>query len=265
MPSSEPKSFWPQWNENRPFAVLLLILGGYAAVFLLVKTGEVLKNTDQIGKPVPYEHTIFVEGEGKAVGVPDVATVSMGVETKGDDVATAQMQNTTTSNALIDRVQALGIDEADIQTSNYSVYQNYVWNPDTQTSDPSGWIVSQQLTVKVRETSAIAGVLQAAGEAGATNISGPNFTVDDTSHLKDEARAKAMEDVAQRAKEIASSLGVRFEKVVGYSEWVDSGVMPYAPSSYRSDMAMMTDPAPNIMPGSNELTLHVSVIYKLVE
>lgn len=252
---------WPQWEENKPFALVLLLVGAFLVVFLMVKTDQAQKETEQIGKPTPFEHQITVEGEGRAIGKPDIATVTLGVDTKAEEVASAQATNSTTVNALIEKVKMLGISADDIQTSAYNVYENTQWNPDTETYESVGWVVSQTITVKVRDTSKISMLLDVAGKSGVTNISGPSFTVDDQSALKDEARVEAIADAKEKAAALAGELGVRFERVVGYSEWVDSGPIPY----YAESIGYGGGGAPAIEPGTDELKLHVSITYKLVE
>jgi uncharacterized protein YggE len=164
-------------------------------------------------------------------------------------------------NSLIESIKALGVAAADLQTSNYSVYEDKSWNPETGAYTSNGWVVSQQITVKVRDTAKISTVLDVAGRGGATNIYGPNFTIDDPSNLKDEARMAALADAQARAEVIAKNLGVKLDKVVGYSEWSDSG-MYYAERSFIGDGAGGT---PTIEPGSTDVTVNVTVTYKLAE
>ncbi len=251
------RSVWPQWEENKPFALVLLLLGAFGVVYLNARIIQVQHETDQ---PAPNEHTIVVDGTGTVTGTPDIATVTLGVDTKAADVATAQSQNSLTVNGLLAQVKALGVADADVQTSNYSVYENSVWNPDTQTYEASGWIVSQTLTVKVRDTAKVSSILDAAGKSGVTNVSGPSFTIDDPSNLKDQAREEAVADAQAKALKLAAQLGVTLEAVVGYTEYADS----YPPYPYY-DSALSAGGGSVISPGSNDVTLNVSVTYKIAD
>ncbi len=253
-------SFWPQWHENKPFALVLLILGAYLIIFLNAKITETIKQTDEIGDPTPFEHTIVVDGQGKVTGTPDIATITLGIDTKAPDVVTAQPMNSAIATSLLEKVKALGISEDDIQTTAYNVYENTTWNPETNTSESQGWIVSQTLTVKVRDTSKISTLLDVAGKNGVTTISGPSFTIDDPSNLKAEARDKAVADAESKARALADRLGVRLDGVVGYSEYTDQGPMPY-----YADALGMGGAAKSIEPGTNEVNLNVSITYKLAD
>ena len=97
--SPRTSSIWPQWHENKPFALVLILIGSFLVVFLMAKVDKIQKETAQIG------NTITIDGQGSAIGKPDVATVTIGVDTKADDVAGAQEQNSTTSNALTEKLK----------------------------------------------------------------------------------------------------------------------------------------------------------------
>lgn len=262
MPAHHASSVWPQWHENKPFALALLLVLAFLITFLMAKTGQTLGVTERLDQPTPYEHDITVDGIGKVVGIPDIASVSMSVESKGADVATAQAANTTTTNALIAAIQALGIPKEDMQTSDYSVYQDNVYDPDTGEVTLKGWVVTQSLAVKVRDTSKVSSVFDTAGKNGATNLSGPNFTIDDTSALLKQAREKAVADATQKAAALAATLGVKLDRVVGYSEYQGGGSMPYM--AYDA-MGALSSKMPDVLAGTNEISLTVTVTYKLAE
>lgn len=256
---------FPTWKDNKPFSLALLVLCSFLTVFVWAKTDKTVRETREIGKPVPYEHSIMVDAQAKVTGVPNIATVNYGVETKMPKLADAQKKNTETANVLLAKVQAAGVAQEDIQTSSYNSYQEMVWNPSKQVSEPGNWIVSQQMTLKVRDVSKLSGLLETLGQNGATNVYGPNFALDDQENLKAEARAKALAQIEKKAKVLADTLGVRLERVIGYSEYAqDPGYPMYA--AYDSRMGGMGGAAaPAVSPGTVDLTLNVTVTYKLVE
>lgn len=242
------------------YAATILVLLVSAILYLGAKTFNTVKQTDEIGEPQPYEHTITIDGEGRVTGKPDIATVTMGTESHGVDVATAQEANSETMNNIISELKAMDISEDDIQTSSYNVYEDVVWNADTETYDSNGWIVSNYVTVKVRDTAKLPNVLAMAGQNGITNISGPTFTIDDTTNLKNEARNKAIAEAQKKARAVASSLGLEVESVVGYNEWSPSTGYDFYSSSAMFDSSYSL---PTIETGSSEVVLNVSITYKL--
>jgi uncharacterized protein len=254
----------PTWKENKPASLALLVLTAFLVLFLWAKTDEAARVTRTGGKAPSPEHDITVTGQGKALATPDIADISFGVESRGTVAADVQTANTKTMNALIDKVKALGISADDVQTSNYSVNQDFKYDPQTGQSSPVGWIVSQTVDVKVRDIGKISDVLQTAGQNGATNIQGPNFTIDDPSAILSQARAKAIADAQKNASALAKQLGVRLVAVVGYSE--NQGNVP-VPLPYFAKASGVGGggSAPAIQPGQNEVDLSVTVTYKLAE
>jgi uncharacterized protein YggE len=254
----------PKWKDNQPASLALLVLAAFLVMFLWAKTSLAVREARHVGKADLVEHDITVEGVGKALATPDIATISFSVETRGSETAAVQDKNTNTMNALLEKVKALGIPADDIQTSNYSVSQDFRYDPQTGQSTPTGWIVSQMVTVKVRDTSKTSDVLRTAGQNGATNVSGPNFAIDDPSTLLAQARQKAIADAQKNAVALANTLGVRLERVVGYTEYAPGGSpMPYF--NAKAEGLGGGGMAPSIQLGQNEVDLNVSVVYKLAD
>ncbi|MEK7665278.1 MAG: SIMPL domain-containing protein [Patescibacteria group bacterium] len=256
MATSQNRSFfWPTWEENKPFALLLIILLAYAIVFLAMKM-------EQLGKPEPYEHQMTFEGEATVTASPDVATVTVAVDNTAEDVTSAQTSNSETMNLLLEKVKALGISADDIQTSYYNVYEATEWDGEAYVS--IGWTVSNSITIKIRDNALVSSVLDTAGQNGATSISGPSFELEDTDSLKERARVLAIADAQEKALTLSQTLGVELDTVVGYSEWTDSSD-PYMLRSYAESAYGGSTSSPEIEAGSEEMTLRVSITYRLEE
>lgn len=245
-------SFWPTWEGNKPFALLLLILLVYTIVYLGMKM-------ERLDEPQPYEHQISVDGEATVSAVPDVATVIVGIDTTEEDVASAQATNSAAMNALLEKIKTLNISADDIQTNSYNVYEATEWDGENYVSN--GWTVSNAVTITIRESSLVASVLDVAGQNGATSISGPSFELQDTSALKERARAEAIADAQEKALSLANTLGIELEEVVGYSEWMENDD-PYLYRSYDAAYGGAGS-VPDVEAGSEELKVHVSITYRL--
>ena len=57
--------------------------------------------------------TLSVDGQGTGTATPDMATVTIGVTTQGEDAAKAQNDNAWVSNQIQSAVRSLGIEEKD--------------------------------------------------------------------------------------------------------------------------------------------------------
>ncbi len=177
-------------------AVLVLVIG------LLVAVGAAS------AQEYPPD-TLTVRGFGQAFGSPDIVVVQLGVQTSSGDVMEAYNEANETIENVIEALIEIGIDESDIQTTGLYLYQENPFNPQTgEPSDNAIYRVQNSLTVTVRDVTAAGEVINTGVEAGANNIGGLTFSIDDPSDLEQEAREAAMADARERAEQLAELMGV---------------------------------------------------------
>jgi uncharacterized protein YggE len=238
-------------------------------LFLLVITLSAWKS---YGLSSPAYNTIEVSGYGETFAVPDIATFSFSVSQDANQVSDAQGQVTKKTDAILAAIKGLGVEEKDVQTSDYSVYPKYKYVsqicpagavcPGGGNQVPDGYTVSNTLTVKVRDTAKAGQALAVAGQNGASNISGLSFTVDDPSSTEAEARTKAITDARKKADTLAKSLGVRLGRVVSFTDSSGGEVRPFYATA---DMAVGSSKSlpPTIQTGQNKITENVTVTYEI--
>lgn len=245
-------------------AVLVFAAGCSPRTASAVQTGST-----QIVSPIapPASGTagrgITVVGVGKASGAPDVANISVGVETRADTVQQAVADNKAKMTQLLDALKALGVTEKDIQTSNYSVYteRQPVPSPDGKDAvGPTTYHVNNQVNVTVRDVNTLGDVLDKAVTAGANNIYGISFRVDDTTKLQADARTEAIADAKARAESLAKLAGVTLGEVVSVSEVIGSSVPMY--DTPRAAMGLGGGGAP-VQPGELEVSMSVQVTFAI--
>lgn len=220
-----------------------------------------LKGYPYIGKPTAERDTIVISGQGRVTGIPDIATISVGLQTEKADVKSAQTENTTKMNRLIANLKSLGVENKDIQTSYYNIYPQYDWPNGKQIL--RGYQVSQGVTVKIRNLTKIGDILAAAGENGANQVSGLSFNIDDPEALQQEARVKALENAKAKADALAKVAGVGLGKIVSFSEYAET---PY--SAYKSFDGLGyggggETAAPTVEGGSMDIVINVTVSYEI--
>lgn len=245
---------------------IILTLVGILLVYVIVFVGSLIRNNIQkfyfIGKADKMERTILVQGIGKVTVKPDIAQVTMGTTSDGKTVEEAQTKNTEVMNKMLGKLKALNIEEKDIQTSNYNIYPQYDYTED-KGQVLKGYQVSQNVTIKVRNLQNADKVVALAGEVGANNVGGLQFTFDDKEVYKDQARELALKQIAEKAKGLSKSLGVRLIAVVSYDEY-EGGNVPYMPMKYDvMGMGGATEAAPSIQAGTNEVILNVNVGFEI--
>jgi len=253
---------------------------GVLALFLLSATLGELKGYQFIGSGVTATNTISVNGDGEVFAVPNTADIMATIQETAKDVKTAQDNATKKSNDVIAYLKGAGVDEKDIQTTDYSVNPQYSYE---QSSCPkpldggpviycppgrqsiNGYQVSETLTVKVRDTSKAGDLLQGIGQRGISQVNGPNFTLDDADQktYEAQARGKAIDDAHTKAEALAQQLGVHLVRVVGFSEGGGGPVYYAKAMSMDAGMAAPAPAAPEIAPGQNKITSNVSVTYEI--
>ncbi|MBI4262688.1 SIMPL domain-containing protein, partial [Candidatus Uhrbacteria bacterium] len=247
------KKQWKHWVAGTAAFALLAL--GVAQVFLAV---ERAKGLSTIGK-APTQRLITITGLGKVKALPDIASVNLGHQIERRDVRSAQLENTTKMNAMRATLRKLGIADADVQTADYSIYPQYDYKDGQQSL--RGYLVTQSLSVKIRDLEKISTVLDEAGSLGLNQVGGIQFTIDDPEKLRQEARTKALAQAKEKASTLATVMGVRLGGVVSFSE--DAGG-PTPPPVYFSEKAMgMGGAVPDIAPGSLDVTVTAYVQYEI--
>jgi|AntRauTorcE11897_2_1112592.scaffolds.fasta_scaffold01091_14 uncharacterized protein YggE len=245
--------------------MLVIALGSYATLNF--------EKTDFIN---PAPATISVSGEGEVLAVPDIGQFSFSVNATADDAATAQEESGTKINDILTYLTDQGIAEKDIKTQNYNLYPRYRYEericpagnafcpPGERVAD--GFEVTQTVSVKIRETDTSGQVIAGVGERGATDISGLNFTVDDTDAIKAEARAVAIADAQAKAQVLAEQLGVKIVRLSNYSEGGGYYEPQYNERMMAFDQSAETEEAfdgASMPVGEDKITTQVTLMYEV--
>ncbi len=262
----------PQGERLRKAVLVVVIL---LAVFLGLKSLTELKGMRYIGAGLPPSNTISVSGYGEAFGAADIATFSFSVMSEKSTVAAAQADATAKINAVTKYLKDVGVEDKDIQTTDYSVspMYDYVTKVCSGGYCPGGeqvlrgYQVRQTTSVKVRDTDKAGDLLTGVGGKGASEVSGLNFTFDDPNKLQDEARGEAIDDAKDKADELAKQLGVKLVRVVSFNESGGGYPTPYAYGRGGMEVANQAMDskavAPDISLGQNKVSSNVSVTYEI--
>ena len=194
---------------------------------------------------------------------PDIATVSAGVTTQARTAVEAMRANAQSMTSVIDRIKALGVAERDIQTSGISLGAMYDYNQQTQRQVFRGYQASNRVSVTLREVSRAGAVLDALVAAGATDIGGPTFSLDDDTTARNQARKAAFDKARAQATEYARWSGYSDVRLLEVNETVVPGrPIPYAESGARMQMADAKAPTP-IEPGLVGTTVNLTVKFEM--
>ncbi|MBX7540883.1 SIMPL domain-containing protein [Qipengyuania sphaerica] len=194
---------------------------------------------------------------------PDVAQIGAGVVTRAATAQEAVRQNAQAMDRLVQRMKALGIDRKDIQTSNFNLNPDYRHDRETGEQSFSGYTVHNQVNVKLRDLKRAGEVLDALVSAGANNIHGPNFMLEDDADAKARARAGAFASGKAMAENYARMAGYSGVRLLEISESFQSyGRGPIVVTGARMEAA--ADASTPIEPGEVGTGVTVQVKYEMV-
>ena len=226
---------------------------------------------------------LTVSAEARSMRTPDLAVFNSGVTTQGKTAGEALAENSRAMTRVIAALKAAGIAERDIQTSNLSV--NPIYSdpnrdammaarvnrteyipppPEQQLQKIIGYSVSNQVSVRQRKLGDYGKVIDTLVSAGANQVNGPMFQIDDADPALDEARIAAMTKARSRAELYARAAGLRVLRIVSISE--SGGYYGPPQVMFARGEAMMASapppPAP-VQPGELQLTANVTVLFEL--
>lgn len=243
---------------------------GLLCVLVLVMIFSHLQGGHRGYKNGGVPNTISVNAEADVMAVPDIAVITLSIEKDGKTAKEAQSLVNEMVAKTLDYVQAQKVEEKDVKSEYGGVNPKYkntqiycIAYPCPQgESVIVGYTATQSITVKVRNADNANEVRTGLANLGITNISGPTFSIDDEDALKDQARAKAIENARIKAKVLAKELHVRLGDVVSFSENAGNYPMLYK-GGVMMDSAMASAPAPVLPKGENKITSSVTITYEI--
>ncbi|OGD93113.1 hypothetical protein A3C33_04900 [Candidatus Curtissbacteria bacterium RIFCSPHIGHO2_02_FULL_42_58] len=207
------------------------------------------------------QETISVTAEGKTQVTPNIAKISATVETKKPNLDNARRENEQKVSSLVNKLRELGIDEKDIKTQNISAGPGFEIQPYPPIK-PTTNQVSTTLEVTIRDFKKSDTIIAALTEQGATNLYGPNLTIDDQTleQAKSKAREAAVDAARQKSQELAKLSRRKIGKVVKISEQGDFSIPP---PIFAQGAVELQQKASQIQPGQNEVTISLQVDFSL--
>lgn len=206
--------------------------------------------------------SITVTGEGKVEMRPDMATVTLGVQTQEDDASTALSGNSESVAAVLNWLTEAGVAETDMQTSGLSLSPVYGNSRSSGYEAPEvvGFMASNMVTVRVKALDSLGGVLDAVVKNGANTFNGLSFGLQDPAPATDDARRRAVADARHRAELYAEAAGVTLGEVLSISE--QSGYNPPQPMMMR-EAAFDSSGSVPVAEGQVEVSATVTIVYAI--
>src|SRR5690554_2330753 len=227
------------------FAVAAIAAPAAAAEIQIAATGPVVELT--VNENVEAE--------------PNIVTVSAGVTTEASTAVEAMRTNAQAMSRVVERIKQLGVPERDIQTTGISLGAQYDYDQSARRQIFRGYQASNRVSVKLRQIDRTGQVLDALVAAGATDLGGPDWSIDDDTAARAQARRQAMETARAQALEYARAAGYADVRLLEVSETIASQPpMPFL----RAVRAETQDAASTpVQPGMVQAGVTVRVVYEM--
>jgi len=257
-------------NTSQPIVKTLLIIGAIVLFFLAGRWFNPNWGRLELGQPA----TLTVTADGTQTN--QIATFYAGVVANNPDRDAAVSTVNEQMAELIRQVKEFGIPDEDIKTENITVYE-YTESPpyilmEESAAEPAifpppparkgekVWQASNNITITLRDVSRATALATLITNTGATTVSGPNFTIDDSTVLDRQLLQQAMQDAREKAELLLAGTGQRITRIITIYE--NEAYTPY-PLSAQSRATDASETAVPVEPGSQTITKSITVIFEI--
>lgn len=257
-----PESASSPWSTSPRFRhhglLLVAVIGG-----LFYILGQYIASQPQrIQQETEAKREISVQGRGEVNARPDIAHLTLGVQTGPQPTAKAALDILSQRfTAVVQAVKGLKVKEEDITTRNLSLNPVYDYSNGRQVL--RGFEASESIEVKIRDLDAIGQIVSAATAQGVNQVGNISFEVDNPEEVQSQAQEKAINDAQAKAKVLSKALGVSLGDVKAF---VAADSPTPIPPFYNARASLQTDAlqAPVPVPsGTQDIVVTVTITYSL--
>jgi uncharacterized protein YggE len=205
--------------------------------------------------------SILVHGEATVSADPDEANIDIGIVSQAPTSQASADLNAKQSNTVMQALRVL-LPSANIKTVNFAVNPNYRYPKDGGAPTILGYTANNTVRVILDDISKLRQVIDAATQAGASNVNRLTFGL----HDEKAVRARALAAAARQAHAGAEALAVSLKVKLGRLLHVEEG-QPLIVSPAREielGKAESTEQGP-ILPGNIEVHANVKLTFELVQ
>ena len=206
------------------------------------------------------ERGIMVHGQASVRRVPDLAVVSLAVTVQDKDAGLARDEANRRASAILERLRAQGLPEADVQAPSLTVHPTY----DHTRGKPkiTGYEASRPMTLRIRDVSLLGPILDGLVDDGATQVHGTAMELAEPEAAAREALGNAVAVARARAEALAEAAGLRLGEPFRIEEGDAGGVAPF-PRGAMMRLAADESAPTEVAAGEIEIPASVRVWFEL--
>jgi len=250
--------------SRSPSSTLSFTLALVASLSIFSQTPALAQNSNSL-------RTITLTGIGQVHVAPDMAIIQIGVIREAKTARKAVSLNNIAMQKIIEIVSDAGIENKDIQTSNFSLRPKYIYPNSSKSYSKSysqkparivAYTVSNNLAITVRNLPHLGAILDSVVSAGSNNIGNISFSIQNPKPLRNKARRAAMQDAIAKAKLYASESGFTLAAIKSVSEY-GSPRPPVPVFRQAAPGASYKRAAVPIAQGQQSIRIQVNVVWEI--
>ena len=213
--------------------------------------------------------TITTSGVASMEVVPDIATISLGIETERPKATDAARDNALAAQAIVGEIKAQGIEARDIKTLSvtlapvYDTTQGAYGNVGKRAL--RGYIASNSLSVRIREIAKAGIVAGQLMDKGANRFDGIDFDYIQKEAKYDALRGDAVRDALRKANSYVNGLGLKLGRVLEIATQADSQLPARNFMKMQANAQREAAAAVPVEPGGEVLRIEVQVTWELAQ
>ena len=220
--------------------------------------------------PNSYSEGISVTGASSIATEPDLVLLNLGVEAFAVSVKKARSRAAKSMDSLMGTLRKKGVKELDIKTTRFSIYPRYEYQEIIVNGRPtgkqvlSGYVVNNEISVKIRDLDKVGEIIDSAAESGGDDIriNSINFTLEDPSDHMNTLREQAVKDAFEKAKHYAVLADVSLGPLLSLSEIGPVSIRSQDSMEFGMRSMAMAESSP-ISSGQLNVSLTVNIVFSL--
>jgi uncharacterized protein len=219
---------------------------------LLLAVLPVAAQEPAVSRASPSE--IVANGEAVIRRAPEVAFVTLSVETRAKSPRDAQHQNADVMTAVLRRLEQARVQKEAIRTTGFDLAQEFDFVDNRRV--PGMFLARNSIEVRVDDLARLGDIADASVQAGATSVSGIRFDLKNREAAEREALRLAVADALGRAEAVAAGAGRAIDRVVRVEDLRQEAALPRAMPLMARQIGAAETP---VEPGQLEILARVTL------
>lgn len=206
----------------------------------------------------PSPPSISVDADGKVMATPDLARLTLEVETQAATAAAAGQENAKQANAVLAAVKQVLGPEDKLRTLGYRLLPVHSYKDKSSPPEIKGYRAVNQFEVKAMDVARLGTVIDTAMKNGATRVNGPYWSHSRLEELQRQAAVNALERARRLAEALAQAAGLKIKGV----DKISTAVRIIAPRGGGEThlMAKAASPTP-LEVGEEEIRANIQAVF----